>query len=372
MSAPSDSPTAGPVDLSHTTEGCRYCWMCRQACPVGHVTRRETLTPHGWGMLIASERRGVVSWTPEVADVLYSCADCGLCQAHCATGQPLPDAIAAARAAIVAAGAAPAIVQALHAQLERWGNPYGAATAAGDVAQGEVALFAGDAGVAAGRSSLEAALTLLARAGVTPVVFGEGRSNGHLASSLGYPAMARAQAEQVLADVAASGCREVLVLTPGDRFAFTRLYQERLGLAWPADVTVREVADVLADALADGRLNVPAAADDTPYAYHDPDHAPRVANEREAPRALARAALGDALERRLFWREGRAHPTGVAGGLDLLQPDIAALLAASRWDDATAAGARRIVTEDPLSARQLRAHAPEGCDVLDLFELLVR
>lgn len=361
-------------DITGTTEGCRYCWMCRQACPVGHVTRRETLTPHGWGMLIASERRGVVSWTPEVADVIYSCADCGLCQAHCATGQPLPDAIAAARAAIVAAGAAPAAVTDLHARLAQWGNPYGEVqplnAATRDAASGDVALFAGDAAVAGGGDTLTAVLALLSSIGQRPVVVGDGRSNGHLASALGYPGTARAQATDLVAEIAASGCREVLVLAPGDRFAFERLYEERLGVAWPAGVAVREVTSLLADALADGRLALRRGASERPWAYHDPCHAARVARDHDAPRALLRAALGADGECRLFWREGRAHPCGATGGLEFTQPAIAAKLAAARFQDAADAGASLVVTEDPSCLRHLRQAAPSGVEVLGLFEVL--
>lgn len=363
-------------DITGTTEGCRYCWMCRQACPVGHVTRRETLTPHGWGMLIASERRGVVSWTPEVADAIYSCADCGLCQAHCATGQPLPDAIAAARASIVAAGAAPAVVSDLHARLARWGNPYGEAqplnAATREAASGDVALFAGDAAVAGGGDTLTAALALLASIGLHPVIVGDGRSNGHLASALGYPDTARAQAADVVAEVTSSQCREVLVLTPGDRFAFERLYGERLGVAWPADVAVREVTSVLAAALAEGRLALPGAAagEGHAWAYHDPCHTARVERDHEAPRALLRAALGGDGERRLFWREGRAHPCGATGGLEFTQPAIAATLAAARFQDAADAGASLLVTEDPSCLRHLAQAAPSGVAVLGLFEAL--
>ena len=90
------------MDALATTENCRYCLMCRHVCPVGHVTQLETLTPHGWGLTIASVRRGLLTWNDETVDVLYSCADCGLCRANCVTDQPLPDAIAAARAEVTA------------------------------------------------------------------------------------------------------------------------------------------------------------------------------------------------------------------------------------------------------------------------------
>ena len=44
-----------------TTENCRFCWMCRQACPVGHVSHRETYTPHAWALTIESVKRGQLS-----------------------------------------------------------------------------------------------------------------------------------------------------------------------------------------------------------------------------------------------------------------------------------------------------------------------
>ena len=60
----------------------------------------------------------------ETVGLLYQCADCGLCQSFCATDQPLPQAIVAARAEVVAAGHAPAAVATLDAALRRWGHPY--------------------------------------------------------------------------------------------------------------------------------------------------------------------------------------------------------------------------------------------------------
>src|SRR5213593_2759229 len=93
-----------------TTEGCRYCLMCRHVCPVTRVTYNEATSPHGWALEIASVRRGLLQWNAETTDLLYQCADCGLCQAFCVTDQPLPQAIVAARAAVVATGHAPPAV----------------------------------------------------------------------------------------------------------------------------------------------------------------------------------------------------------------------------------------------------------------------
>src|SRR6476660_8468226 len=114
------STTAGRAPAP-ATENCRFCWMCRHVCPVGLVTSRETLTPHAWALTIESVKRGQLSWNRETADVMYACADCGLCRSHCVTDQPLPDAIVEARAEIVRRGVAPAVVAEIDRKLRTYG-----------------------------------------------------------------------------------------------------------------------------------------------------------------------------------------------------------------------------------------------------------
>src|SRR6476659_6225095 len=105
------------IPVIDTTEGCRYCLMCRHVCPVTRVTFSEATSPHGWALEIASVRRGLLEWNAETANLLYQCADCGLCNVFCVTDQPLPEAIVAARAMVVASGHAPAAVGAAEVAL---------------------------------------------------------------------------------------------------------------------------------------------------------------------------------------------------------------------------------------------------------------
>jgi Fe-S oxidoreductase len=342
--------------------------MCRHVCPTGFATRRETHTPHGYALLVASTSRGVAAWDEDTVDALYHCADCGCCESHCATHQPLPEAIVGARAAIAGAGLAPAAALDVKARLERWGHAYADPGPRLPQARGAVGLFVGEALPEAG-ATVDAATRALAAAGIDVVPVGVARSTGLVASALGFVETARALAAAVLADVAAAGCRELLVLGPGDRFAFERVYAGRLQTPWPDGVVVREATAALADALEAGRLRLRPAAEATPWAYQEPDHSVRLGS-RPGPRQLLAAALGGAHERRLFRRDERAHPCGIAGGLDLTQPALAAALADARLAEAAAAGATRLVTEDPACARHLRSRAAGGIDVLGLFDLV--
>jgi Fe-S oxidoreductase len=352
-----------------TTENCRYCLMCRHTCPVGHVTNLETLTPRGWGLTIASVKRGLITWNDETIDALYSCADCGLCRAHCVTDQPLPEAIAAARAEVVAQKLAPARVYELDDALKRWGNPFEGQSPEAVKGQGEVALCVGDDAHYLWPAALEGALSLLKAAGVEPVLIGVGRNNGYLASSLGLMETAVSLARANLDDLQASGASRLLVLTPGDYDAFHRLYDERLGLDWPEGVELVEVVEFLANALESGHLHFNQDGAEAVYTYLDPTHTVRVDGRDGAPRRLLSAVLGKA-GINMFWRERRAHPCGNTA-LQFTQPVISDLLTQARLADAVGAGATRIITEDPGCLVQLMRHAPTAdLRVEGLYELL--
>jgi Fe-S oxidoreductase len=272
---------------------------------------------------------------------------------------------------------APKPAYAVHEKLERWGNPFaetprsapGPAPTGGQ-SDGRVALFVGDAGAHLGRPAVDAAMRLLAAAGSPVVPIGTGRSTGVLASSLGFPATAWALGRAVLDEIHTLACQHVLVLSPADRYAFERVYAERLNLSWPAGVAVKEVTTVLADAFAAGSLKLRPRESAPTYAYHDPCHAPRIDRTGVEARSLLTAVLGSASARSMFWREQRAHPCGAIGGLEFTFPELAGRLADARLADAGRAGASWLITEDPACLHHLRSRAGSGIEVVGLYELL--
>jgi Fe-S oxidoreductase len=350
-------------------ENCRYCLMCRHVCPVGHVTRKETLTPHGWGLIIASVQRGMLDWGEGTVSALYSCADCGTCYAHCVTEQALPDAIAATRAQVASQNLSPAIVKEVHQTLKEWGNPYQKQTPEMVKVHGEVALFVGDDAQYLWPAGLESAIKLLEAAGVKPVLIGVGRSNGYLASSLGFAETARELIQATLNELQATKARRMLVLTPGDYYAFDRLLKERLTGEWPAEVELQEVVSLLDEKTAAGVLKFKPSTDQAPFSYIDPTHSLRVPARFDLPRRLLAGVL-PAASRELFWRKERTHPCG-NGALQFTNPHISDHLAYARLADAQKTGAQVIICEDPGCLSQLNKHAGLfGLRLQGLYELL--
>ena len=231
-----------------TVDNCRYCLMCRHVCPVGHVTAKETLTPHGWGLLIASVNRGLISWNEDTVDALYSCSDCGNCRSHCVTDQPLPDAIAGTRAEVVKENLAPQVVYEVNQSLEEFGNPYMKQAPHEVQGTGEVALFVGDEAQHLWSGALEAALKLLQAVGIEPVLVGIGRNNGYIASSLGFPETAEALFKATMNELVAVGAKKMLVLSAGDYWTFRVMHADRLNLDWPEDIELEDAAGISGDA----------------------------------------------------------------------------------------------------------------------------
>ena len=355
-----------------TTDYCRYCLMCRHVCPVGHVTQLETLTPHGWALIIASVQRGLLTWNAETVNVLYSCADCGLCRANCVTNQPLPNAIAAARAEVTSQQLAPTIVYEIGEMLKTYENPYVKQSPIQVTGTGALALFVGDDAQYRWPDGIAAARELIQHTGIEAVEIGVGRNNGYLASSLGFPDTARALVQASLDELRESGAQKMLVLSPGDYFAFAEHLDERLGLAWPEEVELIELTTYLVHHLKVGTFAIRSLDGEAPHAYVDPTHAVR-ASVRQRDTHPARTLLAHATAippRELFWREGRAHPVG-STALQFTQPQIAERLTRARLEDAQATGAQMLVCEDAGTLAQLAHFAGDyGLQIRGLYELL--
>ena len=350
-------------------EQSRHNMMVRHVCPVGNITRMETTTPHGWAQLIDLVHIGVKSWNAETVDVLYQCADCGSCRENSVYDVALPAAIAAERATVAEQDLALPAVYEIADRLRKWENPYEKEAPKAVEGEGSDALFVGDEAAHLRPQALEAALKLLKAVGVEPVLIGRGRSSGHVASSLGLPDVAKSLAQANLDELKRTGAGRLFVLSPGDFFVFNQMNEERLGLGFPEDVELLEVVPFLASQLEDGALSLNQADGETSFAYLDPTQSVRVQERYDAPRRLLEAVLPSA-PHEVFWRDGRAYPSGNLA-LQFTHPHLADGLTQARLKDAEKVGAKGVITEGPGDLAHLDRHAStSGMQVQGLYELL--
>lgn len=353
--------------LIATTENCRYCLMCRHVAPVGHVMHDEALTPHGIALVVALQKRGLLSWDTESVAILYAEPDAGNCRAHCVTDQPLPAAIAAVRAQVSKDGLAPAVAYDIRDRLRDRHSLFGTWEPVRCVSN--TVLFTGDEGHNLRPETTAAAIRLLEIAGIEAAPVGVGLSSGYFASSLGFPTLAKSLARQCLDEIRSAKARRVAVLSPQDLFAFRQLHSERLGVAWPKDVELVDLASLLADALARRTLSIRPDESLAPAAYVDPTHAVRVPERFEPTRQLCTSLLGQPPVE-LFWRRERAHPVG-STALQFTRPDIAERLTKARLEDACGLAVQTVICEDPATLYALESHAAAyNINVVGLYEAL--
>ena len=356
--------------VKQTTELCRHCLMCRHVCPVTHVTRTEATSPHGWGILVASVERGVVEWNQDNVDVLYQCADCGLCQSFCVTDQPLPLALNAARADVVAQQKAPGIVYELQQKLQQWGNPYAIPTPSPVTESGEVVLIVGAFAYHFQEETIAAAIKLLTTVGINVVPVARGRENAYFANTLGLIDEARSLAQQTVAEIEQVGAKRAFVLGPDESYTYQTIF-DYIGMSWPETVEVIDITVFLAHQLDEGNISF-QATELSDYTFFDPDQTVRVSGRWDAPRKLL-AALSPTPPTELFWRKERAAPSGVSGALQFTQPELSAKLAQTRLAEAQERGIKTVISDDPQVLHHLRnqtANSELNIEIVGLFELL--
>ena len=264
---------------------------------------------------------------------------------------------------------APPVVYEVQAALDEWGTPFVEKRMDSSSGTGAVALFVGDEARHLWPGTVAAVQKLLQAAGVEPVIIGNGRSNGLLATSLGLPETAAALAKANLAELKTSGAKTLLVLSPGDYFTFKQAYNERLDIPFPDEVEIVEMTTWLARQMEAGALNFRSSEMGAGVAYVDPTHAVRVAGREDDVRKLVTAVTSNPpLE--LFWRRDRAHPVG-STHLQFSRPALAEKLTRARLQDAHNSGAKTLICEDPGTLYHLSKYAAEyDLPVLGLYELL--
>ncbi|MCU0580446.1 MAG: (Fe-S)-binding protein, partial [Desulfobacterota bacterium] len=132
------------AEILHRCFRCGYCKLPGNYqdlnCPSYLNYRFETFSPGGRLWLLRGWLNGEIQTTPRLAEILYSCATCGNCVAHCVFDKfrdHLVQAFLAGREALVDQGLVPPPVRDTLKSLQLYGNPYKQPEAArGDWADG--------------------------------------------------------------------------------------------------------------------------------------------------------------------------------------------------------------------------------------------
>jgi Fe-S oxidoreductase len=382
-------PSAPPLPEEQALAAgrCAACpKMCRAACPTLAVTANERHQPWGHARTVVQALRIPGGFASAAAvEAAFTCAVCGACTPPCKVeGVETPELSWAARAAVFAAGATPAvglraIAEARAGRVPAADDPPAWAEPAETLAPlcrlatpGAALLLLPGCGVLGRRPAAALAAGRALRAlGIRFSVPDAHRCCGVPARSFGDTASLVAMLGELRAAVRATGAARVAVQSPACAHLLAARAPE-LGLALEA--VVEPLPAVLAAALGqavprDPGVPIPAGVAGPRLVYHDPCHLARHLHCTEPPRAALRALGVEVAELR-----GRGPTTacsGGGGGLPLTHPALAGGYRerlAAEVDEAAAAGVAGLVTGCGTCAARLTGRA--GVPVLELAEVV--
>ncbi|HOL17131.1 MAG TPA: (Fe-S)-binding protein [Bacillota bacterium] len=339
--------------------------MCRCECPVVQAWGKEAVSPSGKSRLAHLLLEGRLSWSEEFLEALSACVGCRGCQTLCPFPElDLAEELLAARQEASQAGVCLHQVAPYLGNLKKFGSPYGQGRGLAPAGERGAAVlyFAGCTAAANNPQSVETALALLEKAGVSYQTLDE-FCCGYPAEIWGDLELARQLAADNRERFAASGARTLVTGCPECRWTFTRRYG-----AWGIELPL-EVVDsttFFLGLIREGRLQPrPVQGIDT-VTYHDPCLRARLEEDWERPRELLGLIPGLTLVEAASSKE-KVRCCGGGQMAQLTFPALAETMARRRLAELPAVSAA--LTDCPFCRESLLVG---GGTVMELTELLGR
>ncbi len=381
---------------------CIQCGLCLPACPTFRITGREDQSPRGRLTAMAAVDAGA-ELDDTVAGMIDACLGCRACEAVCPSLVPYGEILESVRAEVAATrrgptdvarravlgralasrralGVATAGAGALQRVGAEWAVPprlrsgfeglrplggrgprfAGRSWSADGEPVGTVGLLAGCVMDEWFRPVHEATVAVLTAAGWRVVAPADQTCCGALAAHDGDRAAAERLAE---ANVAAFADVDVVVANSAGCGAHLEGYGHLVPGGDGLAARARDVTELVAEALDDGRLPLLAGAGD-PVAIQDPCHLRHAQRVVAAPRAVVAAAGHTPVE-----IDPAALCCGAAGTYSLLHPEASAELGRRKADQVRTSGAPVVASANPGCELQLRAHLGDEVRIAHPVEL---
>jgi Fe-S oxidoreductase len=281
-----------------TIEACRYCPMCRQACPSEFISYRESDTPRGRAMLLYSVCKAGKEYDEATIEAIFNCFVCGSCKSWCLGfeegGYNIPELIKFARKDIVQRGKSPKIIEAIKTSLLDKDNPYNIEKSASfsnaiEDKKADVLYYMGAEINFRNSEIAKAIIKIFNQLKVSYGLLKNEPSSGKILDLLGYCDDAMGKAKHLYQRILDSGCKIVVVSDPLDYDAFKNDYPE-WGFKFDPDIKILHLTEYLADFIKSGSLKLGKTKERITLA--DSEFLGHFNNVFEAPREIIKSSAG--------------------------------------------------------------------------------
>ncbi len=342
--------------------------MCRFACPVAEVEKKERVTPWGKSLTAFLVLEGKLSYDdPDVVDTFYSCCMCKNCKSYCLVDDvDIPAMIQAGREEIVAAKKEPEEIKQFLVHFKEFNNPFGkdlktphpSLSPEGRGGLSDVLYFTG-CSTLLDKDIFNSTINLFNKTGQGYSIFSD--CCGFPLWASGYAEDARGLMAKVKEAVLSSGAKKIITSCPACAYMLKSIYPA-IGFNLSAEIFhISQFIEILAK---EGRLQFSRKSDiDT--AYHDSCFLGRYLNIYDAPRNI--------LSELAFLKEAakkKEYSICCGAGLYHFKPKTAKGITDIALENIKQADAKQMITACPTCKRIFSEALADEISVKDLTELI--
>ncbi len=354
--------------------------LCMPTCPQIEKFHFDAFYVGGWAYLARKLINGQIELNPGMADILYTCTTCGVCEEVCANDAPATEIMDEFRFDLVKAGFGPMPAHKEAAEnISKTHNPYGeshdrrTAWLTETVPnKADVIYFAGSTAAYKTPEIASGAVKILNAAGVPFGILEDEWDSGELLFRTGQRDAAADVMKHNVDAIRNAGAKTIITSDPHAYVAFKRDYEM-------PDVEVLHTTQYFNDLIQAGKLTLRTTVPQK-VTYHDPCNLSRKYRSLlrggqvvEPPRDILKSLQAENVE--MVRSKNWSWCCGAGGGIYLAFPDYAIWTGMERLKETEKTGASTVVTACPLCKVNL-ANAAQKMNsqmkIADINELVVQ